>query len=683
VETALKLEALEVSDGMSLFSKQCHRTEYTYDGNNRKITETRKSVAGTSAADRVTHFTYDAADRLIKEEIYSTGSGPNRVVEYSYNNLDRLTGKVVKTSTTFLSPSGFSVKSLWNRALNGVKGKGFTDVIEETSSYTYASQLDAVNLTAANNDVANLTFTNETSPPFLGSTFAMTAAVTGNPLGLLEGTYTINRGTSGGITSIVNPSSATILTNTFDDAGRLLTAGSGTFTSTLTYDGMGRKYTVSHSSGPGATYTYDALNRITDVTWTGSVPAVSTLTYNTAGNITGLAREHGTYALTYDDVDQLLTSATSGGSGSFVNYNRTLSYDLVGNRTGDNVNGTGTFLANFLTGNGIASYAADADGFGDLAQETIGSTTKNYAYRSDGLMTGYSSGSNSAAYSYDALGRRVAKSLTNGSGSFIQSFLYLDKENRILAANSGTGTTTVYVDGQGANEHLGEVTGSSVTGYVTDYLGSVLNSDPAGASHQFGLFGEANSTVTLTSSSKPVTYGFAGYSLDAISGNYETHYRMYSPVTGRWSSQDPIGIESGDPDYYRYAFNSPLLLVDPYGTDVMTGPYKISLDLYLKLTELNELFPGKDVVVTGANRYRDKDGNIRSSTTNELIPKSARESKHLSGQAVDFVIPGISNKIAAEASLRVGFSWVDGEYKEGPHVHADMAGKAPERLVCQ
>ncbi|MGZ3651135.1 MAG: RHS repeat-associated core domain-containing protein [Bdellovibrionota bacterium] len=42
--------------------------------------------------------------------------------------------------------------------------------------------------------------------------------------------------------------------------------------------------------------------------------------------------------------------------------------------------------------------------------------------------------------------------------------------------------------------------------------------------------------------------------------------RNYDPNTGRLLSQDPIGMLAGDPNYYRYVFNSPLGFIDPMGT---------------------------------------------------------------------------------------------------------------------
>jgi RHS repeat-associated protein len=41
--------------------------------------------------------------------------------------------------------------------------------------------------------------------------------------------------------------------------------------------------------------------------------------------------------------------------------------------------------------------------------------------------------------------------------------------------------------------------------------------------------------------------------------------RYYDPAAGRFVNEDPLEGAGGDPDFYRYVFNRPTNLVDPYG----------------------------------------------------------------------------------------------------------------------
>jgi len=297
-------------------------------------------------------------------------------------------------------------------------------------------------------------------------------------------------------------------------------------------------------------------NRITTVTWTGPTPITETLTYDRqTGNITNIARENGAYAVAFDAVDQLVSSTGL--------YSKSFIYDLLGNRINGS-DGPGTNVNNFLLSNGTSSFLADPDGFGDIVKETSAAAVKNYTYRADDLLNSVQNGTTSAAYYFDALGRRVAKIISQGAQSFYQSYAYLGLENRILMGQAGDGSPlTTYIDGQGIDEHLAEVKAGVGKGYVVDHLGSVLNGDAAGTSHSFGLFGET-SFVAIAPSSNPAQFGFAGREFDE-SGNYYNRARQYSPVTGRFLSQDPIGFTSKDSNYYRYVFNRPQLRRDPSG----------------------------------------------------------------------------------------------------------------------
>ncbi len=41
--------------------------------------------------------------------------------------------------------------------------------------------------------------------------------------------------------------------------------------------------------------------------------------------------------------------------------------------------------------------------------------------------------------------------------------------------------------------------------------------------------------------------------------------RFYMPSTGRFYSEDPIGLAGGDVSFYRYASNNPVIFIDPNG----------------------------------------------------------------------------------------------------------------------
>jgi RHS repeat-associated protein len=362
--------------------------------------------------------------------------------------------------------------------------------------------------------------------------------------------------------TIKNGANSTLISRSLDPAGRIVLANAGSFSADITYDGYGRRESQAYFNGITGTWNYDVLNRVTNIGWTGPLPVKEALTYSAAGNITQVARENGTSSISYDADNQLLSSTGI--------YAKTFGYDLLGNRTQDSTNGPGTVVSNFLLANTQSSFQSDPDGFGQVTSQTgltNGGRVQAYTYRADGLLSSFVAGSLTVQYSYDALGRRIAKSISDSYAgtSFKQAFTYLGSGDQILLGKAGNGTLTTYIDGKNPGEHLGEVAGTAASGYVTDHLGSVLSGNASWGAQNFGLFGELSAPPSQNVSSQPVNYGYAGYETDPESSNYHTHYREYSPSVGRWLSQDSIGTRAGDSNFYRYVGNNSLGYTDPTG----------------------------------------------------------------------------------------------------------------------
>jgi RHS repeat-associated protein len=502
-------------------------TRYAYDLNNRRIREDRPSVAGTTATRRVAEYFYDSADHLVREVTKSATGGQDRVIGYTYDSLDRL---VRKTAL-----------------------RDGSDVPDDDSTFTYENQLDATLMRSAVNGVSSLSFTNETAPPFSSTGFVTAASQSGNPLGLITGTFALSRDVTGEIAS-VSKDGTTLFSKSYDQAARLTGVLAGSFSSALGYDGFGRRTSVQHSDGAVGAFGFDLLDRQVTASWTGPTPISEALTFDLAGNVTQLQREGGTSNISYDSLDQLISSTGL--------YSKTFAYDLLGNRLQDSANGPGSFVANFLASNGTTVFVADPNGFGDTVKETSGALVKNYYYRADDLLNAFQSGSTQVADYFDPLKRRVAKVVSLGGTSYTESFLHLGSEDRIIMAKAGDGTISTYLDGQGVDVHLAEVKSGVAKGYVADHLGSILNGDAAGSIHGFGLFGES-ATLTPSASQPATEYGFAGRELDE-SGLYYNRARNYSSETGRFLSQDKIGIAAGL-NFYSYAGNSPVNTSDPSG----------------------------------------------------------------------------------------------------------------------
>ncbi|MDQ7738070.1 hypothetical protein HUK48_12070 [Prevotella corporis] len=65
-----------------------------------------------------------------------------------------------------------------------------------------------------------------------------------------------------------------------------------------------------------------------------------------------------------------------------------------------------------------------------------------------------------------------------------------------------------------------------------------------------------------------IPFRFQGQYEDGETGLYYNRFRYYSPHTGNYISQDPIGLAGGNPTLYGYVFD-PNIQIDPFGLDIL------------------------------------------------------------------------------------------------------------------
>jgi RHS repeat-associated protein len=64
-------------------------------------------------------------------------------------------------------------------------------------------------------------------------------------------------------------------------------------------------------------------------------------------------------------------------------------------------------------------------------------------------------------------------------------------------------------------------------------------------------------------------FGWTGREYDRVTGLYHHRRRDYDPNTGRFMQEDPIWLNAGDHNVYRYTANNPVKYTDPSGTDAI------------------------------------------------------------------------------------------------------------------
>ncbi len=189
------------------------------------------------------------------------------------------------------------------------------------------------------------------------------------------------------------------------------------------------------------------------------------------------------------------------------------------------------------------------------------------------LAAAYTTGGLADPYQYAALGRRVATT----SGGTTTCHVYDDNWQVLADLDASGRPLRSYTWGPGIDNLLAvTVHGEAAinTYYaLTDYLGTVhalvdATGDIA-ESYEFDAWGNLltvrdSSSAIIPQSALGNRYLFQGREYSWASGLYYFRARWYDPVTGRWLSNDPIGI-SGGLNQYVFCANNPVNMTDSFG----------------------------------------------------------------------------------------------------------------------
>jgi RHS repeat-associated protein len=354
----------------------------------------------------------------------------------------------------------------------------------------------------------------------------------------------------------------------------------GQFSSLTRYQSTGTSNLVAST-----TYTYDTLNRLTDLDHKQNSTnlALYDYTYDAMNRITSMTHSvDGASSFTYDNESQL-TAADHTSPISDESY----SYDATGSRTG----GSYTTTTNNRT---------TADG------------TYTYQYDDEGNRTRRTKNSDSSyeEYAWDHRNRLTKVTFKNSGGTTLKTVEYFyDTNNRLIrrtydADGPGGGTATDQFwafDGQSINPSLefqGTVTSDLTNRYLwgpnvdqiltsedVTSLGSAGNSfwalsDHLGTSRDLADLDEGSGVTSVTNhrfydsfgnlksetnATVDLLFGFTGKLFDEVTGQQNFWQRWFDGAIGQWLSEDPIGFAAGLTNLRCYVSNSPANHTDPFG----------------------------------------------------------------------------------------------------------------------
>ena len=139
------------------------------------------------------------------------------------------------------------------------------------------------------------------------------------------------------------------------------------------------------------------------------------------------------------------------------------------------------------------------------------------------------------------------------AGALRKSYIYGPGWDNILSMTTyGTSTNTYYY----LKDHLGSVLA------ITDDSGAVIESYAYDAWGRVSVYGPTGEQIAASAIGN--RYCWQGREYSWASGLYYFRARWYDPVTGRWLSNDPIGITGGQ-NQYVFCGNCPTMCRDPLG----------------------------------------------------------------------------------------------------------------------
>ena len=339
-----------------------------------------------------------------------------------------------------------------------------------------------------------------------------------------------------------------------------------------------RPTNVTLPSGSGAKqYAYDELMRTKTIT--SSDPSNSNLmnyqyTYDKMDNIKTRNTQAGNYAYNYDNLYRLNEGQKD------TTQTEAYTYDQVGNRlTSKETTGDWKYNNNneLLSYNGTTNQY---DANGNTIQRNVNGTIQNFIYDVDNRLIEVRDASNNliASYTYDPFGRRIKKSVSPaGGGQGVETFYLYSDEGLIGEYDNSGNQIRIYgykPNSTWSTDPLFMREGGNIYFYHNDHLGTPkMLTDISGNvvwSASYDAFGKASvdAASTITNNLR-----FPGQYFDAETGWHYNYHRYYDSETGRYVTEDPIGLGGNDVNIYRYVLSNPINFIDPLGLDLFDFHY--------------------------------------------------------------------------------------------------------------
>lgn len=447
--------------------------EYTYD-NAYRLTQIADNLGN-----RIT-YTLDLAGNRTLEEVRDPSNQLAQTRSRIYNSLNRLNQEIGAASQT--TAYGYDNQGNLTSIDGPLTGTGDT----ATNTYDALNRL-ATSLSPTGGGTTTYGYngldqlTSVSDPRSLVTSYAY------------DGLNNLNQQ--------VSPDTGTTF-NTYDTAGNLLTQtdakGQVTNYAATPYDALNRVTGITYQGGITHTYTYDqgtnGKGRLTQIIEPNSttnyvydqkgrltsetrvinaVSYVTTYSYDATGRMTGITYPSGrqvTYTLDFLGRIQSIATTKDSATQTVVS---SVAYRPFGPTQGFTFGNGQTYSRGFDTDGRIASYTLAtqsiavgydlASRIGFLSDTAVPANTNNYGYDNLDRLTSFTGPSTNQAFTYDGVGNRLTKTVGANTDTYIPSAT----SNR-LATITGTNNRTYTYDNNGST------TGDSINTYAYDTRGRMV-----------------------------------------------------------------------------------------------------------------------------------------------------------------------------------------------------------------
>lgn len=520
-----------------------HSTQYTYSSLNQQL-------AHIDALNAKTTFEYDAVGNLVK----ATDANGNPTA-WAYDALNRNTHitfadgltrqygyDAIGNMTSSIDRAGNKFTYTYN-PIGYMLSKNYPDKTQDTFTYDAIGQM----LSAINKD-ATVTFTYDVAGRLIRET--LNGKTTSYAYDIAGGKRTLTY--PSGMKIVENLNGRDLITSILQDGKEVVA---------MQYDKSGRKSSMTYANGITTNYSYNNNGWLSQIASNENIINLA-FTYDAIGNITerkDLLDDSKTESYGYDQISQLISFKRG------TTVDNTYKFDPLGNRLKVVENGVTTnYSSNRINGYSSISGGISLSPQYDTNGNLLNDIDHMFSYNLNNKLSTTDNGKSS--YIYDALGRRISKTVDEVTTTFffVGHQMVEEYRNQLLEASYvfGNNIDTALKMQRSDNTYFYHTNQLESTMALTDKSGSIVERVDYGDYGVPMFINDLGETISQSTVGNNLL--FTGHEFDTETKTYNFRSRTQHPTFGKFVQHDLDLYIDGFNDT-RYVLNNPITNIDVNG----------------------------------------------------------------------------------------------------------------------